>query len=243
MQGAAVEEGRGGGAEAAAFVEVVKTDGPVFALGFFSFEEAHGDTHPEELGGLDAAVLVAGLVDDEVAVVEGLDAEEVEVEVGGGVKGLSQGVEVVEFEQLGVEALDGDAVLEVALEGGFVGILELFDAVAEDRPVEDFLVDVGKEDAGGELGEVGVFLDQRLGVEDDGVLEVLLLDLCADGAAEFAFDLGLGEAEVEADGGELDALPELGAIPELGLAVVGDDGDEELLIGVVGGFLEVDAHA
>ena len=107
--------------------------------------------------------------------------------------------------------------------------LQLVDAVREDVPAEDFLVDVGEEDAAGELGEVGVLLDEGLGVEDDGVLEVLFGDLVADGAAEFALDLGVGDAEVEADGGEGDALAEVGAVPEGGDAVVGGDGDHELL--------------
>ncbi len=59
--------------------------------------------------------VLAGLVDDEVAVVERLDAEEVEVEVGGRVEGVGELVEVVVVEELGVEALDLDAVLEVGL--------------------------------------------------------------------------------------------------------------------------------
>ena len=64
-------------------------------VGFLFLEEAHGDAHPEELRGLEAAVLAAGFVDDEVAIVEGLDAEVVEVEVGGGVEGVGEFVEVV----------------------------------------------------------------------------------------------------------------------------------------------------
>ena len=86
VEGAGIEKGGRGGAEAAAFVEIVKADDPLLALGFLVFKETHGDAHPEELRGLDALVLVARLVDDEVAVVEGLYAEVVEIEVGGGVE-------------------------------------------------------------------------------------------------------------------------------------------------------------
>jgi hypothetical protein len=105
-------------------------------------------------------------------------------------------------------------VLEVGLEGGLVGGFELVDAVAEDAPIEDFFVDVGEEDAGGKFREVGVFFDESLGVEDDGTFEVLGGNFVADGAAEFAFDLGFGDVEIEADRGVNDALTEIRAVPE-----------------------------
>ena len=57
--------------------------------------------------------VLPGLVHDEVAIVERLDAEEVELEVGGGIEGGGELVEVV-VEQRGREALDLDAALEVA---------------------------------------------------------------------------------------------------------------------------------
>ena len=243
MEGAGVEEGGGGGAEAAALVEVVKADGPTFGVIFFLFEEAHGDAHPEELRGLDAAVFAAGFIDDEVAIVEGLDAEVVEIEVGGGVEGFGEFVEVVNFQQLGIEAFDGDTVFQIGLEGGLVGVFQFIDAIAKDRPIEDFLVDVGEQDAGGELREVGVFFDERLGVEDDGVFEVLGGNFIADRAAEFAFDIGVGDVEVEADGGVGDALAEVGAVPERGYAIVGNDGDHQFLVWILGEVLFFLAHA
>jgi hypothetical protein len=95
-----------------------------------------------------------------------------------------------------------------------VELLQGADAVADDVPAEDLLVDVGELDAAGELGEVGVLLDQGLRVEDDGGIQVLLGNLVVDGAAELGLDLVGGEAEVEADAGELDALAEVGAVPE-----------------------------
>jgi hypothetical protein len=93
-------------------------------------------------------------------------------------------------------------------------LLQLADAVAHDVPAEHLFVDVGELDAAGELGEVGVALDEGLRVEDDGGVEILLGDLVVDGAAELLLDLLVGEAEVEADAGELDALAEVGAVPE-----------------------------
>ena len=133
-------------------------------------------------------------------------------------------------------------MLEVGAEGFFVGGFEAFDAVVDDVPVEDFFVDVGEEDAAGEFGHVGVFLDEGAGVEADGFLEVFGGDFGADGAAEFALEDVFAEGEVEADGGELDALLELLSVPKVGLAVAGD-GDEGFLVGVFfGGAFEF-AHA
>ena len=124
-----------------------------------------------------------------------------------------------------------------------MGVLQLVDAVAGDGPVEDFLVDVGEEDAAGEFREVGVFLDEGLGVEDDGVFEVLFGDFIANGAAEFALDFSFADVEFEADGGIGDALAQVGAIPEGGNAIVGNDGDHQLLVRILGEVLFFLAHA
>ena len=235
VERAGIEEGRRAGAEAAGFVEVVEADDPVGFFRAFLDEEAHGDAHPEELRGLEAAGGFLGFVDDEVAVVEGLDAEVVEVHVRGGVDGVGEGVEVV-AEEFRREAFDGDAGAEVALEGFAVGFAEAFDAVAGDAPIEDFLVDVGEEDAGCELRKIGVALDEGAGVEDDGVFQDVLGHLAGEGAAEFALDLGGVEVEVEADHGELDPFFEFGAVPEGVLAVPLGDHDERLLEVVRGGL-------
>src|SRR5262249_44148999 len=66
-------------AEAAALVERIEAGDPVLAVLRLVEEEAHGDAHPEELRRLDAARRgFVCLIDDEVAVVERLDAEIVE---------------------------------------------------------------------------------------------------------------------------------------------------------------------
>jgi len=105
VQRARVEKGRRGGAEAAGLVERVERGDPRLAIAGLAQEEAHGHAHPEELRGLDAARLLADLVHDQVPVVEGLDAKEVELEVGRGVEGRGQADEVV-LQELGVEPLE-----------------------------------------------------------------------------------------------------------------------------------------
>ena len=242
VHGAGVEQRGGAGAEAAGFVEAVEGDDALFGIAFFVDAEAHGDAHPEELGGFEALGGLGFFVDDEVAVVQGLDAEEVEVHVGSGVEGVGEAVEV-ELQQAGVDALDFDASGEVAAEGAAVEGGEGFDAVAGNVPAEDFLINVGEQDAGGELGEVRVMLHHGAGIQDDGGLEGVLGDFGEDGAAELHFDFGAVEAEIEAEGGEVDAFFEVLAVPEEGVSVVGADEDEGLLLlGLFGdgdGFLDV----
>jgi len=185
-------------------------------------------------GRLDAAGGFLGFVDDQVAIVERLDAEEVEFQVGRGVERGAEFGEVV-VEQTRVKAFDGDAVLEIFLEGALVEVLQFANAVAEDVPTEHFLVEVGELDAAGKLGEVSVFFDQSLRIEDDRGIEVLLGNLVVDGAAELELDLLVVEAEIEADAGKLDAFAEVGAVPENVFAGGGLDDDEGGLAGSGGG--------
>ena len=129
-------------------------------------------------------------------------------------------------------------MLEIGLEGGFVGLLELVDAITRDRPVEHFLIDVGKQDAAGEFREIGILFDQRLGIEDDGCLEILFGNFRSDRATKFALDLDFGKAEVESDRSERNALLEFHAIPERRAALLVGNSDHVLLVGIFGvGFL------
>ena len=98
------------------------------------------------------------------------------------------------------------------------------DAVADDIPAEHFFVDVAELDPAGEFSEISIFLDERLGVENNRVVEITERDVIEQGAPQFCFDLIRGEAELEADGGKLDALFEVEAIPQERSAVsAGDD--------------------
>ena len=102
--------------------------------------------------------------------------EVIEIEVGGRIERGGERVEV-EVEEGGDEALDFDAALEVLAERAAVELRECFDAVPDDIPAENLLVDEGEQDAAGEFGEVGVVLDEGLGVEDDDGLEIVAADL------------------------------------------------------------------
>ena len=108
-------------------------------------------------------------------------------------------------------------------------LAESLDAVPADAPVEDFLVDVGEKNAGGELGEIGVALDESAGVENDRVFKDVLGDLAGERPAEFALDLGGVEIEIEADRCELDPLFEFRAVPKDVLAIALGDHDESVL--------------
>ena len=88
MERAGVEERRRAGAEAAALVEVVKPDHPVFTFGGFFDEETHGNPHPEKLRGFQTTHSFFGFVDDEVAVVERLDTKKIEIHIGRRVEGI-----------------------------------------------------------------------------------------------------------------------------------------------------------
>ena len=224
----------------------MQADDPVLAVLLLAEEEAHRDAHPEELGRLEAAGRLDRLVDDQVAVVHRLHAEELEVEVGHRVEGGGELGEVV-LAEIRREAADRDAAFDVGGELGAMEFLELGDAVAGDAPAEDFLVDVGEADAGGELGEVGVDLDEALGVELDGLAEVGLGDLVEETAAQLGLDLVGGADELEPGGGEGDALAQLLAVPEVGGTVAGLDEDHRLLAvvdhGRLGGLLLADAGA
>ncbi len=57
--------------------------------------DAHRDTHPEQLRRLQAHMLLAGLVADQIAVIQRLQTKEIEVQVRCRIKRPSEPVEVV----------------------------------------------------------------------------------------------------------------------------------------------------
>ena len=213
MRGAGVEQRRRRGAEAALLVGGVEVEHARLAvLARLPQADAHRHAHPEQLRRLDAHRRRPRLVDGQVAVVERLQAEEVEVEVRRRVERRRQAVEVV-LEQPRVEPLDRHAALEQRPQRAAVGVAQAADPVAHHVPAERLLVDVAEQDAAGERREVAVALDQRPGVEDDQAAQVRALDARPDRAAQLALDLRGVEPEVEADRRERDPLPQVLAVP------------------------------
>ena len=53
-----------------------------------------------------------------------------------------------------------------------MSFLQTVDAIADDVPIKCFFINVSQENAACETGEVGIFLDHTLGIENDGLLEV-----------------------------------------------------------------------
>ena len=229
MEGPGIEKRWRARAEPAALIQVVEPDYPGLAVGGLVDEEPHRDTHPEKLRRFQPAGLLAGFVHDEIPVVEGLDAEEVEIHVRRRVDRIGEHVEI-ERQQFRREAVDRNPVPQVALERLPVRRTQPLDPVAHDFPVQHLLVDIGEHNPRGELREIRVQLDQRARVEDDRVFQDVLADLSPDRTAEFALDLDGVEVEVEPDHRELDAALEFGPIPENILPVPLADDDQRLLL-------------
>ena len=117
MHGACIKEGRRGGAGAAGFIDGVKLHRAGFAI-FLQNGEAHGDAEPEDLRGFEAALQAGDAVVgvDEVAIVKGLDADVVELQIREGIERSGDAGEV-EFRKTRIEAAHGDAVGDVGDEG------------------------------------------------------------------------------------------------------------------------------
>ena len=211
-------------------VETVEVNDASFGVVLFVDHQAHGNSHPEELGSFNAAVFLPSLIDDEVAVVKGLDAEIVKVEVGSRIDCVSQAVEVV-FEQARMNTLDFGAANEVLFEGPAVKFTERTNAVTNNVPLKDFLVNVGEKDTAGKLGEVTVLFDEALGVEDDCFLEILFAHLVKESTAEFLLDLLGSKAEVEAGHSEVDTFAKVESVPKVAGTVVTIHDDHGFLSG------------
>jgi len=150
--GARVEQRRGRAHEVERRQQVVELDGARFAV-LFTQGQAHRDAHVERLRHLDA-----GFADmQEVAVVQGLQADVAELQVAVGDDRLGQllQVELAQFlvQQLGVDAL-GDVLREVGdVFGGGAGLRHVL--------AEDLLADRVQQDARGDLAVGRVLFHQR----------------------------------------------------------------------------------
>ena len=114
--GAAVEQRRGGADKAEAAEQVVELDGACFAV-VFAQGQSHRHAHEEGLRGFDAAPFDV----DQIAVIDGLCAQVLEVAVAFGLERGTDFFEVI-AEQLGAE--------QVGFDAGFEQLRELIAALA-----------------------------------------------------------------------------------------------------------------
>ena len=121
-------------------------------------------------------MLLACLVDDQVAVIHGLHAEIIEVQVCGGIERRGDLGHII-VEKLWIDAVDLDRALEIGLETTAMGFLESVHTVANDVPIKNLLIDIGKEHASGKFREIGITLNQRFGVQNDRLLKIGALHL------------------------------------------------------------------
>ena len=163
MQGAGVEQGRGRRHEVEGRQHAVELDGALFALDFVD-GEAHGDTHEEDLRQLDAALVNV----QEIAVIQGLQAEVAELQVAAGVQ---RGTELgqVELGQARVEQLvldtDTDEFREIfGVAGGHGGLRHGF--------AQHFLAHGVEQQTGGDVAIGRLVLDQGTRGENGGLADL-----------------------------------------------------------------------
>ena len=162
VQGAGVEQCRRRAHEVEAGQHAVELDRAVVAFGFVQ-RQAHRHAHEEGLRQFDAAAFDM----QEVAVVQGLQAEIAELQVGVGVQRLAQAGKV-EFAQTRVEQLGLDAALDGAGEGvgvqrGHVGLRHM--------AAEHFATDRIQQQTGGDLVVGRIALDHLPGAHDHGAAD------------------------------------------------------------------------
>ena len=192
-QGAGVEQGGGGTHVVEGRQQVVELDGTCLAVLLLD-GQAHGHAHEEDLRQFEAdAVLV-----DEVAVVQGLQAEVGELLVALVIDGLAQFLQV-EFLQLGIDQLELGAFLDVGRQGLGVqlGHLVMGGALGHAEEAQGFGAQGVHQQAGGDVGVVRLALDQGARGHHQGGVDVLLGDAVVEVLQGLALDqraVHLGQA-------------------------------------------------
>ena len=167
--GAGVEKRWRRGAEPAALVEVVQLDRPLFPVLGLGVEQSHRDPHPEELGRLQAAAHRRLLVDDQIAVIQRLYAQEIKLQVRQRVERRRHLVDVV-LKQILAKAADRDPAVDRLPETATVKVPQRPHPVPHDVPAQHLLVNERELDPAGKLCEIRILFDQGLGVEADRVV-------------------------------------------------------------------------
>ena len=187
--------------------------------------DAHRDPQPEELRRLDALGRDARLVDEQVAVVQRLHAEELEIEVGRRIDRSAKARDVVLQHRSSIRP-HATPRSRSPRNASTCALRRPSDAVPLDRPVEHLLVHEREQHARREAAEVGVAIDQRAGVQDDEAREVVAADAVVDPSSQLGLDADrLVEREVEPGAGETDPLAQLVAAPRRLASVALEQGD------------------
>ncbi|MNS68751.1 hypothetical protein D3C72_1020390 [compost metagenome] len=160
VQRARVEQRRRRAHEVERGQDLVELDGARFAVGLAQ-RQAHGHAHEEHLRQFDA-----GAADvQEVAVVQGLQAQVAELQVALGVQGLAQAGQVI-VGQFGRQQAAFDTASD---ERGEVLGVARDHAVLRDFFAQHFLADRVQQQAGGDLAVGRVFFNQRARRQDGGL--------------------------------------------------------------------------
>ncbi len=189
-QGAGVEQGGRGAHEVEAGEQVVELDGLAFAVDLVD-RQAHGHAHEERLGQLETDALV---VMDEVAVVEGLQAQVGERQVAAGLHGGGDALHVV-LRQARVQQLQFHRTVDVVAEIVGIDIRHLLLGLhpGHGQKIQGFAAQYVHEQAGGGIGIVGLGFDEGAGAHHQGLGNVFFLHAVEQvAAAVVENDLGVG---------------------------------------------------
>ena len=199
-QRARIEQGRRRGHEGKARQQVVKLDGAGFAVDFAD-GEAHGDAHEERLRQLEDVAFDM----QEIAIIEGLQAQILELLVALGLDGGGDALEV-EAGQLRIDQLGVDAGAQVMGEifgvaGGHVGVGRLIGAAGDEA--ECLAAQLVEQQASRDQRVIGLGFNEGARGKDGGKRQLVERDAVIEVAAGFA-ENGLRGGALEAGAGLLD---------------------------------------
>ena len=133
------------------------------------------------------------LVDNQVTVVQGLNPKEVEFEIRQRVESRRHLLQIV-FEQILTEPSDRYPPVNGFPEPPTVKVPQRPHPIPHDVPTEHLLINKGELDPAGKLREIGIFFDQGLGVEADGIVQVRFFDSVKNRAPQLLLDLPCPQA-------------------------------------------------
>ena len=110
---------------------------------------------------------------------------------------------------------------------------QLFGSVGHDVPPQHLLIDEAGENPTREAREIRILLDQTLGVETDGFIEILLGHFREDGSTQFELDLVVAEIQIQSPSSKSNPSAQVRPIPKIGRAIGATDQNHRLLSRVI----------